>query len=90
MTSTKITMTKNSAGKYQYEFTAAAGRLCVAANMKSLGRIEAYLIDANLPKPVSLGFDQGYTPSLWLNVLQGMKLRIVSESLPEAITLITD
>ena len=93
MTSTPITLKFKPgrvANTYECDITAQQSRLCVAASFEHYGQLTAYLLDSNVPKPVSLGFDKGPTPSLWLNVITGMRLRIVADSQPEAVTLITE
>ena len=96
MVSTPITLTQNDAGYYQTDFVATSARTCVAAVFDTYerkgiyGEIKAYLLDANLPKPAALGFDRGNTPSLWLNLIPGMKIRIIADQKPIAVTLITE
>lgn len=86
MTSTKLTMRLED-GKYVYDFTASTSKICIAANYTHMCRLGAYLVDDKLVNKVPIGFDQGTDPVLFMNLMVGQKIRIVSEMEPKAIVM---
>jgi len=88
MTSTPIEMTENAYGKWVYDLTVDASKICIAANLPKVGVLSAYILDTNLPKPAFIDCEEGTTPNLWVNAIVGMKIKLVCDVQPDKLVII--